>query len=320
MKSRYWASLGTVVLLSLTVGACGGNGSSGPAEMADPMMPPVSTEPWPLDAEAARMATGGSTPGFGDDAVGATLDDLTEGADTFLVGDVFVTAQGNTVRGQTACGGETCMSNLSAGSVTLPVRLSLSDLVYVDGDPDTEYQAVAEHRGVSLAQGRGSSQFSGFAIDRYGYGGWLSHSYFVSESGSLTEGPLPGADVEYSFSAGEATGSNPIGGSASWTGVVVGADMDGEDVHRVQGDAEITISDFADPKVGVEFDNIIDLVTETPHLPITWNDVPLVNGGFTTGSTGDFVTGSFYGPNHEEVGGVFEHDEIVGAFGAKRAE
>ena len=199
------------------------------------------------------------------------------------------------------------------------VTLSLSDLVYDDGDPDTEYQAVAEHRGVSLAQGRGSSRFSGFAIDRYGYGGWLSHSYFVSESGKLTDGPLPGANLEYSFSVGKATGSNPVGGTASWTGVMVGGDMGGEDAHRVQGDAAITIADFADPKVGVEFTNIYDVSTNIEHSDITWSDIPLTGGRFTTDSANAYVTGEFYGPNHEEVGGVFEHDEIVGAFGAKRA-
>ena len=58
MKSKSYASLGTVALLSLAVGACGGNGSDGPAEMADSMMPPVSAEPWPLDAETVRTVTG----------------------------------------------------------------------------------------------------------------------------------------------------------------------------------------------------------------------------------------------------------------------
>ena len=32
----------------------------------------------------------------------------------------------------------------------------------------------------------------------------------------------------------------------------------------------------------------------------------------------DRISGQFYGPNHEEVGGVFERNMIVGAFGAKR--
>ena len=96
---------------------------------------------------------------------------------------------------------------------------------------------------------------------------------------------------------------------------MVGANMAGEDVHRVQGDAAVTIADFADPKVGVAFTSIYDLVTGIAHSDIAWNDIPLTNGGFTMGSADDTVTGSFYGPNHEEVGGVFEHDEIVGPSG-----
>ena len=40
------------------------------------------------------------------------------------------------------------------------------------------------------------------------------------------------------------------------------------------------------------------------------------NGVFTDGRD---IRGSFYGPSHEEVGGVFDRNLITGAFGAKRA-
>ena len=33
----------------------------------------------------------------------------------------------------------------------------------------------------------------------------------------------------------------------------------------------------------------------------------------------DFLRGAFYGPNHEEVAGIFEHWQgLVGAYGARR--
>ena len=49
---------------------------------------------------------------------------------------------------------------------------------------------------------------------------------------------------------------------------------------------------------------------------LRWNDLH-VNGD---GSFGDRRTlqASFYGPNHEEAGGIFTTDALIGAFGARR--
>jgi len=45
----------------------------------------------------------------------------------------------------------------------------------------------------------------------------------------------------------------------------------------------------------------------------------LEEGGFARRKApGDTVSGRFYGPNAEEVGGVFERDGIAGAFGGRR--
>lgn len=46
----------------------------------------------------------------------------------------------------------------------------------------------------------------------------------------------------------------------------------------------------------------------------------LRNGGFEDGYIlGDnYIKGAFFGPQHQEVGGVFKQDLYTGAFGAKR--
>lgn len=307
------------VALFLLLAACSGGGSGGGPEDA----PMVSGDPWQLGPATVQDITGGDTPGFADDDVGPALDGLTQSADSFLVSDVLVrTADGSDHRGQTSCQGTACESMIA--NVPLPpLRLSLSDLSYTDqeSDTDTEYQAVATHRGVSLAQGRGSSPIAGLTVERFGYGGWLDHSYFISESGTISEGAFQGTGLEYSYSAGAATGTNPSStGGGSWIGVMAGADVSGETTrgNRIQGDAEITIADFADPKVGVSFTSIHDLATGTAHTDMSWSGIPLINGGFMRGSGGDSIDGRFYGPSHEEVGGVFERNEILGAFGAKR--
>ena len=51
---------------------------------------------------------------------------------------------------------------------------------------------------------------------------------------------------------------------------------------------------------------------------MTWGGLTVTNGTFGTDSEGDSIQGQFYGPNHEEVGGIFERDQFVGAFGAGR--
>lgn len=79
-----------------------------------------------------------------------------------------------------------------------------------------------------------------------------------------------------------------------------------------------TIDDFANPRLGMAFTNIEEVGTGAPRDDMTWSGIPLTNGGFATGSDADSIQGSFYGPDHGEVGGVFERDRIFGAFGAKR--
>ena len=46
----------------------------------------------------------------------------------------------------------------------------------------------------------------------------------------------------------------------------------------------------------------------------------LRDGGFEDGYIlGDnYIKGAFFGPQHQEVGGVFKQDLYTGAFGAKR--
>ena len=86
----------------------------------------------------------------------------------------------------------------------------------------------------------------------------------------------------------------------------------------IQGDAEIDIDDFNNPDVDIRFTNIYDLDAGNTRASMSWNNISVSNGAFTTGSDANQIQGKFYGPNHEEVGGIFERNNVVGAFGAKR--
>ncbi len=87
---------------------------------------------------------------------------------------------------------------------------------------------------------------------------------------------------------------------------------------EIAGDAVLTIADFPDPRIAVTFTNIKDLGTDQARDDMTWSGIPLTDGGFATGTAGNSIQGQFYGPGHEEVGGVFERNQVIGAFGAKR--
>ena len=307
--------------LALMLTACGG-GMDSMNEM-DPGTGTMDESPFPVNAGQARTLTGAGEPDFADGDVATELEGLANSADALLWSDFGVTlADGTPVPLPTICSGATCTTRDASELLRSELSLSTSDLSYVDadGDGDTRYEAVASHRGVSIAHGSGVSTFSGLSIARYGYGGWMDHSFFVVESGEITQG-LPvveGAGVLYSYSAGTAAGSNPTPtGGGTWTGVMVGMDSMANG-NPVQGDAEITIDDFSDPMVDVTFTNVHDLVAGTTYADMSWADMVPTDGGFQGGAGTRTIQGQFYGPSHQEVGGTFTHDGILGAFGANR--
>ena len=110
----------------------------------------------------------------------------------------------------------------------------------------------------------------------------------------------------------------------------------------VGGTAIITVpslSVHSYPSLNVEFSNIMNDRTGARRSDMLWEGVEMVNGIF--GSAGDVSSpdlgyipsiggrtfegggalfGQFYGPDHEEVGGLFTRDGISGTFGARRDE
>ena len=272
----------------------------------------------PVNPEIARKLTGGSPLALADSKIRSARSRIAGSSDSLLVSDgLFRDAEGTFRRAETACSGDSCDMSL-AGSLTTQ---NLETLVYSD-DSSRKYHAVMEHNDVKLAQGGGSRKIAGdIPYDHYGYGGWLDHSGFFAQVEKFTGGNFKDASLNSAYSVGKATGTNPVaaGGRGTWTGVMVGTDASAANrEHVIQGDAGITIADFSDPKIDVAFTNIHDLNARSKRGDMTWSKIPLKDGGFKTGSNINSIEGKFYGPEHEEVGGIFERDRIVGAFGAKR--
>jgi len=208
-----------------------------------------------------------------------------------------------------SCTGSTC--TYTSDRFDINQTLNLSNWA-VD-----EYQAIAVQNGIRLAQGRSAAEDgSEFSV---GYGGWLDSSAFaIQRSTDARDAEDATVALALATSIGAAAGTNPVSGTATWAGVMVGWDVGSGPTrgNAINGHAGITV-DFANADVDVAFTNIFDLETVlTRSSPIEWTDIDIKRGVFhdAPGS----IQGRFYGTNHEEVGGVFERDDIVGAFGARR--
>ncbi len=157
------------------------------------------------------------------------------------------------------------------------------------------------------------------------FGVWMTHSFILAKQALTLSRARDAISVSFDiFSIGASSGTNPTaaGGSATWNGVMLGFDegFAGPDISRAgsgelnvyEGEAEITLTSFTNPAVDVRFSNITN---EIHYLgDVIWRDLPVTAGGFE----GRGILGRFYGPAHEEVGGVFQFGEINGAFGGTR--
>ncbi|MCY4420121.1 MAG: hypothetical protein OXC42_02535 [Gammaproteobacteria bacterium] len=188
--------------------------------------------------------------------------------------------------------------------------MQLSDLMVSDRD---EFQDGGNRRGVNTASWEGGD------IVR-GYGGWMDYSFFYLDVWNpVSDDPLRPSESTFTsvYSIGNASGSNPLSGSATWTGVMAGID-ENEDAttfgNLVTGNATVTIDNFSTPRVGVALSSISDVATGKSHADIAWSGLSLNSGAFSASG----LSGLFYGPNHEEVGGIFLRNQISGAFGAAR--
>ena len=188
---------------------------------------------------------------------------------------------------------------------------SVDDLKAVAGRSQM-YQSIMKLNDISVSQ----SYSNGNSGETHNWGGWANHMNFGVAQRSSNDG-----NTFQSLAFGNAPGTNPVGtGGATWNGVMIGNDVSATESRgdSILGDATISIDDLANPDVDVAFTGIYNLFTSEGLDDMTWDNLAVANGAFGDGSGSDRISGNFYGPNQEEVGGIFERDDILGAFGAKR--
>jgi hypothetical protein len=188
-----------------------------------------------------------------------------------------------------------------------------------------ELQPVLTKNGITTFKIEGELP-QGFDFDDIRtYGAWLEHSAFAvlrQQTGEIGTDNGPGSAI-YSFIAGVGPASAPDE-DATYQGLMVGSPVSGEyRGNALQGDAEVVYS-MADNNFDAQFTDIKDLDRGVAHATeeIRFADVApaaAAPGGYFQQSSPDrYIGAAFFGPGHEEVGGWFESDNVVGAFGAIR--
>ena len=186
--------------------------------------------------------------------------------------------------------------------------------------------------GVTLVEGYGQRSGDRAFRARF-YGAWLEDGAFFVNETILTvrneRGEPVGLGTVYDASALGATNDaapSPVEGmSASWLGMMIGADVS-DTVNRGQflrGDATLIIDDLANPDVDVFFSDFRDLETGAElddRIIAPWQNIPLAGGAFGNKPTGseDYIQGRFLGEDHAGVVGIFERSDVVGSFGGNR--
>ena len=312
-RFRFLMAVGLVMIL---------NGCGGAALM--PMEPP------PIDPEVAAAL--------------AELEAVSDISDSILVSDLVFTLPGEEERlhGATSCSRTRCLTNV-LGRPFLLYGLNADDPDFegVSSDPVVEGRRLEQYRGVSLGvfhetlYQREEDIERGLLVkidtDILSYEGWMQYSKFGGQINIITDGfiqvgqyyrDFTGQRYAVGTSIGQLSETNPVDGNATWEGVMIGGRI-GETVDfgdPVRGDATLTF-DFADADLDVAFTNIQSLRNvEVPatYPDMTWENLAVRDGRFGGGFDEPTIEGRFYGPNHEEVGGIFQQNRIVGAFGAQR--
>ncbi len=109
-------------------------------------------------------------------------------------------------------------------------------------------------------------------LSAFGYGAWMNYNAFAADAALIELADGSSAVLVAGTSFGDATGSPPVSGSATWTGVMIGADVE-RDIP-VQSDAAITV-DFAEITADVSFTDIINLDAGENLGAMTWSNLSI---------------------------------------------
>ena len=325
---------------------CGGGGSSGTATAPttppttmnppgmddsmtpgtdDPMTPPPDNSPATLPTAAINATTargyftGSTIPSVMDsDAIEGVFRSRASATGADVLFEDIIEIGGSTRT--TSCTGTTCTGTLSDNTALEYSFSEFGNTPEINSQAllgfNDAYELVMMDEGVTLAQGRAAGRLEGTSYQFLNYGGWIANSAFGVQH--ETADGSGNNDLSYitAYSFGVPSGSNPsVSGIVTWEGVVVGAST--QTGNLVQGRGRIRISADNPNEFSIfRFHSMRNLSTGATLPEMHWTNVSIASGNFTA-SDGS-MQGNFYGTGHTEVGGTFNRNNIIGAFGATR--
>lgn len=188
----------------------------------------------------------------------------------------------------------------------------------VSVDPE-QITVLPDTNGIST----GIENFEGFGIEAHNFVGWMEYGFFASSSRTYVGESHPdrGTIRMFATAIGDAPLTNPEM-EATWTGFVSARDdaaVTAFDSY-VTGDARISVRIGEQVMADVHLTGMVNATTGQRHGDLVYEDMAVTGGQFSHHhADNDRLSGVFYGPNHEEVGGIFEHPQgLLGAYGGKR--
>lgn len=318
MKAIHYSFL-VVALVSLV--ACGGGGGTTTTDASGNTIRTTNYPNWVVpNASSARTIAQGEILNRTAAEIRSLLLSRRSSATRLIYSDYLASVGSGIERFSVTCpGGRTCTVSGR--------RLSLDDGVSTLNAG--EFQPLFTRNGVDIGQVRSrleNAPTTGQHINYVAVGGILDYSLFGIEVTGFYQGTQATAGQGASFSFGNSPGTNPSStiSNATWTGVMLGVDYSQvtnslDQLQPLHGDARIVVEGLGTtPTIDVNFSNVRNLNTGARHTLSGWSNIPMSNGIFRTGSGTNKIEGTFYGSEHQEVGGHFEQGRIIGAFGGKR--
>ncbi|MDE0125253.1 MAG: hypothetical protein OXN97_11820 [Bryobacterales bacterium] len=176
-------------------------------------------------------------------------------------------------------------------------------------------EAIGSAHGITLMSRTGSQM----GVEATSLGAWMEHGSFALKRLHAV-GEEVASDTLHAVALGYLT-DRPLTGSASWLGIMVGTPVSGEDRgDRLVGTAALNY-DMNAGALDAGFSGITNIDRGTAHgvEAVIFSDLTVgPDGTFARGQSGARIQGGFHGAGHAEAAGIFEHSDMIGAFGAKR--
>ena len=229
------------------------------------------------------------------------------------IDSAFITSMygdGNNLSGPMNCVNEVCTAYSSTGEPIGSVGHTITSLSPGPIDNDSTNM---------LGTNNGITKYSGTAPNNSTlYGAWMKYGSFSVNSSLQTFPVLGNTQVLFGNAVGNSTNSKPFS-NATYNGLMVASPVTGETKGDfLEGIARLNY-DYSDSTLDANFTNITNVKTNSPHsiTSVSFDDISVnPRGIFISGSTNNFIQGGFMGPDHNQVTGVFEKSNMVGAFGA----